>query len=267
VGAFNRTPLAWQSAMRLTGKVAAITGGAMGIGAATARLFAAEGARVIVGDVALEAAAHVAAEIRAAGGQAAHVGVDVRNPEQVEHFIQTAASGDGLDILVNNAGVVVAKSTTDTTPVDWERVIGINLTGAWLCARAAIPFLIRRGGGAIVNVASNAGLVGFPNLAAYCASKGGLVQLTKAMALDCASQHIRVNAVCPGHTRTPMGDSFVAAQADPAAFVRDFINVQHPLGRMAEAEEVARAILFLAADDSSCLTGSIVAADGGYTAR
>ena len=254
--------------MKLTGKVAAITGGAMGIGAATARLFAAQGARVAIGDVALDAGQQVAAEIQAAGGQARCFELDVRRADQVNQFIeQTLAAFDGLDILVNNAGVVVAKSTTDTSPEEWERVIGTNLTGAWLCARAAIPLLARRGGGAIVNVASNAGLVGFPNLAAYCASKGGLVQLTKAMALDCAPQHIRVNAICPGHTRTPMGDSFVAAQSDPAAFVRDFINVQHPLGRMAEAEEVARAILFLACDDSSCVTGSILAADGGYTAR
>jgi NAD(P)-dependent dehydrogenase (short-subunit alcohol dehydrogenase family) len=254
--------------MKLTGKVAAVTGGAMGIGAATARLLAAQGARVAVGDMALAAGQQVADEILAAGGQARCFELDVRQANQVTAFMeQTAVAFGGLDILVNNAGVVVAKSTTDTSPDEWERVLGTNLTGAWLCARAAIPFLIRRGGGAIVNVASNAGLVGFPNLAAYCASKGGLVQLTKAMALDCAPQHIRVNAICPGHTRTPMGDNFVAAQADPVAFVRDFINVQHPLGRMAEAEEVAQAILFLACDDSSCVTGSILAADGGYTAR
>ena len=254
--------------MALNGQVAAITGGAMGIGAAVARLLAAHGARVAIGDLDLQAGARVAAEIQAAGGQARCFELDVRRAEQVDAFIeQTVAAFDGLDILVNNAGIVVAKSTTATSPDEWERVLGTNLTGAWLCARAAIPHLIRRGGGAIVNVASNAGLVGFPNLAAYCASKGGLVQLTKAMALDCAPDHIRVNAICPGHTRTPMGDSFVSAQADPAAFVRDFINVQHPLGRMAEPEEVARAIVFLASDEASCITGSILAADGGYTAR
>jgi len=240
----------------------------MGIGAATARLFAAQGASVALGDLDVAAGRQVAGEVQTAGGQAVCLELDVRRADHASRFIeQTVAAFGGLDILVNNAGVVVAKSTTDTSPEEWERVIGTNLTGAWLCARAAIPHLVRRGGGAIVNVASNAGLVGFPNLAAYCASKGGLVQLTKAMALDCAPQHIRVNAVCPGHTRTPMGDSFVAAQADPGAFVRDFINVQHPLGRMAEAEEVAQTVLFLASDDSSCVTGSILAADGGYTAR
>lgn len=254
--------------MKFKDKVAVITGGAMGIGAATARLFAAEGALVVIGDVASEAAGLVVEAIADVGGQATQFQVDVRKPDEAERLIQAAISiFGGVDILVNNAGVALAKSTLDTTPEEWERVIGINLTGAWLSARAAIPEMIRRGGGVIVNVASNAGLVGFPNLAAYCASKGGLVQLTKAMALDCAPLHIRVNAVCPGHTRTPMGNGFIAAQPDPAAFVKEFINVQHPIGRMAEPEEVARAVLFLASEDASFVTGSILAVDGGYTAR
>lgn len=240
----------------------------MGIGAATARLFAAEGAAVVIGDVADEAGRRLVGSLTAARGQAAYVHTDVCHPAEVEALVRgTVEAFGGLDILVNNAGIALAKSTTNTSLEEWERVLSINLTGPWLCAKAAIPVMRQRGGGVIVNVASNAGLVGFPNLAAYCASKGGLVQLTRAMALDCAPHHIRVNAICPGHTRTPMGDSFVAAQADPAAFVKEFINVQHPIGRMAEAEEVARAILFLASADSSFVTGSILAADGGYTAR
>lgn len=253
--------------MKLKDRTAIITGGAMGIGAATARLFAEEGARVVIGDIADEQAREVVASIQARGGQAVFRHADLRRPADVDQLVAAAAAFGGIDILVNNAGIALAKSTTETTLEEWDRVIGINLTGAWLCARAAIPLLIERGGGTIVNVASNAGLVGFPNLAAYCASKGGMVQLTKAMALDCAPHHIRVNAICPGHTRTPMGDGFVAAQSDPEAFVKEFVNVQHPIGRMAEAEEVARGILFLACDDSSFITGSILAADGGYTAR
>lgn len=254
--------------MKLENRIAIITGGAMGIGAATAQLFAEEGAKVVVGDVADEAAQQLVNSISARGKQAIFRHVDVRRPQEVEQLVAAAVETyGGLDILVNNAGVALAKSTTDTTLEEWERVIGINLTGTWLCARAAIPELIKRGGGAIVNVASNAGLVGFPNLAAYCASKGGMVQLTKAMALDCAPHHIRVNAICPGQTRTPMGNGFIAAQKDPEAFVREFVNVQHPIGRMAEAEEVAQGILFLACDNSSFFTGSILAADGGYTAR
>jgi NAD(P)-dependent dehydrogenase (short-subunit alcohol dehydrogenase family) len=254
--------------MSMHGKVAVVTGGAMGIGAATARRLAVAGAAVVIGDVAGEPAAQLAEAICAGGGQARALPADVREPDEVERLIGAAqAAFGGLDILVNNAGIALARSTTETTQEEWDGVIGVNLTGAWLCARAAIPRMIERGGGAIVNVASNAGLVGFPNLAAYCASKGGMVQLTKAMALDCAAHNIRVNAVCPGHTRTPMGDGFIAAQSNPQAFVRDFINVQHPLGRMAEADEVARVIVFLAGEEASFLTGSIVAADGGYTAR
>ena len=254
--------------MKLTSKIAIITGAARGIGEATARLFAAEGAAVVIGDVMDEAAWKIVKAITSSGGRAAYYHTNVRQPDEVGQLIsKTVETFGGVDILVNNAGVVVAKSTTDTTLEEWERVLGVNLTGAWLCARAAIPSLIRRRGGAIVNVASNAGLVGFPNAAAYCASKGGLVQLTRAMALDCAPYRIRVNAVCPGHTRTPMAESFVAAQSDPQAFIKEFINVHHPIGRMAEAEEIAHVILFLASDESSFVTGSIVAADGGYTAR
>jgi NAD(P)-dependent dehydrogenase (short-subunit alcohol dehydrogenase family) len=254
--------------MKLQDQVAIVTGGAMGIGAATVRLFAAEGARVVIADIADDVGGEVINQISFTGMPILYHHVDVREPKQVEQLIlHTLQIFGGLDILVNNAGIALAKSTIETTVEEWERVIGVNLTGAWLCARAAIPALIQRGGGIIVNVASNAGLVGFPNLAVYCASKGGLVQLTKAMALDCAPYHIRVNAVCPGHTRTPMGNGFVAAQPDPDAFVNEFINVQHPIGRMAEPEEIARAILFLASDDSSFITGSILAADGGYTAR
>jgi NAD(P)-dependent dehydrogenase (short-subunit alcohol dehydrogenase family) len=240
----------------------------MGIGAAAVRQFAAAGAAVVIGDVALPAASALTAEVAAAGGRATAVLCDVRRPEAAQQLIDTAvAAYGGLDVLVNNAGVALARSTTATTVEEWERVIGINLTGAWLCARAAIPRIAERGGGAIVNVASNAGLVGFANLAAYCASKGGMVQLTKAMALDCAPLGIRVNAVCPGHTRTPMGDGFIAAQADPESFVRSHVNASHPIGRMAEAGEVASVILFLAGEGASYVTGSIVAADGGYTTR
>lgn len=254
--------------MKLKDKVAIITGGASGIGLATARLFAAEGAAIVIGDVTDEASQKAAESLAKSGAQTAHYHVDVRRPDEVERLVNGAVDTfGGVDILVNNAGVVLTKSTTETSLEEWERVIGVNLTGAWLCARAAIPAMQRRGGGAIINVASNAGLVGFPNLAAYCASKGGLVQLTRAMAMDGAPHHIRVNAICPGHTRTPMGDGFVAAQADPQAFVKEFINVQHPLGRMAEAREMAQAILFLASDDASFVTGSILPVDGGYTAR
>jgi NAD(P)-dependent dehydrogenase (short-subunit alcohol dehydrogenase family) len=256
------------SVQRFAERAAIITGGAKGIGAATARLLTQEGASVVIGDVDAEAGARLAQQLRDHGGRAEFVQTDVARATDAEQLIRTAVEHfGGVDVLVNNAGIALTKSTTATSEAEWDHLLSVNLKGAWLCAKFAIPAMAQRGGGTIVNVASNAGLVGFPNLAAYCASKGGLVLLTKAMALDCAALKIRVNAVCPGHTRTPMGDGFVAAQPDPAAFVAEFINRQHPIGRMAEAEEIAQAILFLASDDASFVTGAVLAADGGYTAR
>jgi NAD(P)-dependent dehydrogenase (short-subunit alcohol dehydrogenase family) len=249
--------------MNFDGRVAVVTGGATGIGAATARAFAELGARVVVADVSVEGGEAVAAEL---GG--AFVRVDVARSADAERLAATVVDRLGrLDVLVNNAGVVLSKSTTETTEDEWDRVLGVNLKGTWLCSRAAIPRMTKGGGGAIVNVCSNAGLVGFPNAAAYCASKGGVAQLTRAMALDCAEFAIRVNAVCPGHTRTDMAERFVAAQADPDAFLRDFVERQHPVGRMAEPAEVARCIRFLASDEASFVTGAVVPTDGGYTAR
>lgn len=255
-------------APRFTRKVAVVTGGAKGIGAAAVRLLAEEGACVVAGDVDIAAGRALMESLRQKGHRASFVRADVRRASGSRLLIRRAVQKfGGLDILVNNAGVGLAKSTSETSEKEWDSVLNVNLKGAWLCAKEAIPQMERRGGGAIVNVASNAGLVGFPNLAAYCASKGGLVMLTKAMALDCAPHKIRVNAVCPGHTRTPMGEAFVSAQKDPKAFIAEFINRRHPLGRMAEPEEIARVILFLASEDASFITGAIVTADGGYSAQ
>jgi meso-butanediol dehydrogenase / (S,S)-butanediol dehydrogenase / diacetyl reductase len=245
------------------GRVAVVTGGARGIGAATAAALAATGASVVIADVEVEAGQATARDLNCD-----FVEADVSRAADVDALMRAAAQRLGrLDVLVNNAGIVLAKSALDTSEEEWDRVLAVNLKGAWLCARAAAPLMARGGGGSIVNVASNAGLVGFPNAAAYCASKGGLAHLTKALALDLAPLGIRVNAVCPGHTRTPMAESFVAAQADPETFLADFVGRQHPLGRMAEPEEIARSIRFLAGDEASFITGAVLPADGGYTAR
>jgi NAD(P)-dependent dehydrogenase (short-subunit alcohol dehydrogenase family) len=247
----------------LQGRVAVVTGGANGIGAATVAELAASGAAVAIADLDESAGVEVARRVGAL-----YVRTDVSSSAEVQHLMRsTAERFGGIDILVNNAGVVLAKSTTDTAEDEWDRVMAINLKGAWLCAKHAIPRIRERGGGAVVNVASNAGLVGFPNAAAYCASKGGLCQLTKAMALDCAPFGIRVNAVCPGHTRSAMSEAFVRAQQSPEKFLEDFVVRQHPLGRMAEPSEIARCILFLASEAASFVTGAVLAADGGFTAR
>ena len=249
--------------MTLEGRVAVVTGGARGIGAATAAAPAEAGAMGMIGEVEAEAGRATARQV---GG--AFVEADVSRASDVERLMSAAVGRfGGLDVLVSNAGVVLARSTLDTAEDEWDRVLAVNLKGAWLCARAAVPHMVHRGGGAIVNVVSNAGLVGFPNAAAYCASKGGLANLTRAMALDFAPLRVRVNAVCPGHTRTPMAERFVAAQADPAAFLEDFVGRQHPLGRMAEPAEIGWAIHFLASDEAALVTSALLAVDGGYTAR
>lgn len=249
--------------MNLEGRTAVVTGGARGIGAATARLLARSGARVIIGDRDEAAGSALAGELNGR-----FVLADVSRSSDADRLMAEAVDHFGtLDVLVNNAGVVLAKTTQDTSEDEWQRVISINLTGVWLCSRSAIRLMAKQRAGSIVNVASNAGLVGFANAAAYCASKGGVVQLTKAMALDCAPLGIRVNAVCPGHTRTPMAETFVSSQPDPDAFLLDFVGRQHPLGRMAEPEEIAACICFLAGSDSSFMTGAIVPVDGGFTTR
>lgn len=245
-----------------------ITGGAMGIGASLARMLVEHGHSVVIADIADDAGQKLAKELDSADTPCFYVHADVSKSADVQNMVQRAVDlMGGLDWLVNNAGIALAKSVTETSEDEWHKLIGINLTGAWLVSKYAIPHLKGNKGAAIVNVASNAGLVGFSNLAAYCASKGGMIQLTKASALDLASEGIRVNAVAPGHTRTPMGDGFINQQADPKAFETEFINKSHPLGRMAEANEVAETIYFLLSEKASFVTGAVLSVDGGYVTR
>lgn len=250
--------------MRLQHKVAIITGAGSGIGLATAQRFAAEGARVVVADI-RDATAQMNA-IRARGGDARYVAVDVSREAEVQQLVaQTLEAYGRLDILVNNAGIEIPRKVTDMTEAEWDRLMSVNLKGVFLCAKWAIPAMRRGGGGVIVNVASELGLVGGTEIAAYAASKGGVVQLTKAMAIDHAADGIRVNCVCPGPVLTPLIEATIQAAADPEAERRQII-ADTLLKRFARPEEIANVILFLASDESSYMTGSIVVADGGGTA-
>lgn len=251
---------------RLAGKVALITGGTSGIGLATAELFLKEGAEVALSGRSRtrgqEALRHLGRHRR----RAIFIQGDVAKAADASRMVRATLREFGrLDILVNNAGVFLERRLDQTTEEEWDFMLDTNLKGAYLVAKAAVEHMSRRGGGSIVNVASDAGLVGNYRSAAYCASKGGLVLLTKAMALDHASQHIRVNCVCPGIIETPMFDREIAAASDPKRY-RDETLSFYPLGRPGRPEEVARAILFLAAESSAYVTGAALVVDGGATA-
>jgi NAD(P)-dependent dehydrogenase (short-subunit alcohol dehydrogenase family) len=250
--------------MRLAGKVALISGGARGMGAVEARLFAREGARVVLGDVLDAEGRAVEADIRRAGGEAVYVRLDVTRETDWAAAVDTAAGRFGkLDVLVNNAGVGGPGRVEDVTLPEWNRVMDINSTGVFLGTRAAIPAMRRAGGGSIVNISSQLGLVGVDNSSPqYQASKGAVRLLTKATAIQYAKERIRVNSVHPGPIVTPMTE---ARRGDPAAYALTVSRI--PLGRYGEPEEVALGVLYLASDESSFVTGAELVIDGGWTAQ
>jgi len=241
-----------------TDRVVFITGGASGIGAASARAFAAQGAKVVVGDVQLERAEAVAREV---GGLA--VPCDVRNDGMIAAAVAyTAAHFGTLDIAINAAGVGGAEVRTAEYPVDvWDAVIDINLTGVWRCMRHELPVMLAAGRGTIVNVASVAGLGGFPRHSAYAASKHGVVGLTRTAALEYGRKGIRINALCPGFTRTPMVQSML-----DAGLPESELTARVPLGRLGTAEEMADTVLYLCSAASAFMVGHALAIDGGLTA-
>jgi NAD(P)-dependent dehydrogenase (short-subunit alcohol dehydrogenase family) len=252
--------------MRLVDKVALITGGTSGMGRATAVLFAQEGARVAITGRNEARGREVVEEIEQAGGTAIFVRSDVRFAEDCRRAVEETLQAFGqLDILFNNAGVLYLNTVPDCTEEEWDLTLDTNLKGTYLMSKFALPTMIAQGSGVIINNASGWGLVGGDAAAAYCASKGGVVLLTKAMAVDHGRQGIRVNCVCPGDVDTPMlpedaqrrgmkWEEYLASAAN------------RPMGRIGKPEEIAKAVLFLASDDSSFVTGAVLAVDGGGTA-
>ncbi len=248
---------------RLKGKVAIVTGAGSGIGRASAILFAREGAKVVVADYDEKGGKGTANLIAKAKGKAVFVKADVSKDSDAKAIVAAAVRSFGkLNILYNNAGIVRWGNAVECTEADWNRVIDINLKGAWLCSKYAIPEMIKAGGGSIVNTASIAGCVAFAKIAAYCASKGGLIELTKSMALDFAPQKIRVNAVCPGVIKTGMTKGILNDKKTMAGMLQATV-----IGRLGEPEDIAYAALYLASDESSFVTGTTIVADGGWTVQ
>jgi NAD(P)-dependent dehydrogenase (short-subunit alcohol dehydrogenase family) len=251
--------------MRLKDKVAIITGGGSGFGEVTARLFAREGAAIMLADINGEAAQSVAGSIAAEGGQAAWARTDVTSSSSVEAMVQAALNQFGrVDILFNNAGIEGFGTVVDTDENAWERIFAVHVRGTYLCSKYALPAMIEgRRGGSVVNVSSVAGLVGIRNMTAYSAAKGAILSMTRSMAVDFAQYGVRVNCVAPGTTMTPMGQRLVEGDTPEQLALR---MSRYPLNRFGRPEEIANAVLFLASDESSYATGSCLVVDGGLTA-
>jgi NAD(P)-dependent dehydrogenase (short-subunit alcohol dehydrogenase family) len=250
---------------RLAGKVALITGAASGMGRCAAELFAQEGARVVVADYTEDAGCAVVDAITGAGGDASFVRADVSKSSDCDAMVQHAVDTyGGLHVLYNNAGVFPADDggVLDTPEATWDRVMEINLKGVWLGCRAGVPALLASGGGSIINVASFVAFVGAATAQiAYTSSKGGVLSMTRELAVEYGRQGIRANALCPGPIETPL---LAELMSDPARRARRLVHI--PLGRLGQAEELAKAALFLASDDSSFMTGASLLVDGGITA-
>lgn len=252
--------------MRLAGKIAIVTGGGSGIGHETCKLFAREGAHVVVADRNAEAAARVAEEIGAAGGSAEPVAVDVGREAEVKAMVDKVVAGHGrIDILVNNAGYGIAGTVVTTSEADWDALMAVNVKGVFLGCKHVIPVMAKQGGGAIVSTASAAANIGIHDRAAYVASKGAVAALTRAMAIDHVDAGIRINAVAPGTIESPY---FTKILSGPdGAELRRGLEERQAMERLGQPVEIAQAILWLASDDASFCTGSVMVVDGGWTAR
>jgi len=249
---------------RVEGKVAIVTGAASGIGRATATLLGEHGARVIVADINSTGGMETVYSIREKEGEATFIRTDVTDSTQVRNMIaKTIETYGKLNILCNNAGINPVGTVVDTSEELWDKVININLRSMFLCMKYAIPEMIKSGGGSIINWASVNGLTALPNEVAYEASKGGVIMLSKATAIDFGSSNIRVNAICPGIVDTPMIQAY--AKEFPEGYLKELSKMNAAIKRLLRPEEIANLVLFLASDESSAITGAAYVVDGGYT--
>ena len=249
--------------MKLKDRVAVVTGAGSGIGRASAKEFAKEGARVVVADINLAGASETLRQIQAAGGTGRAVETDVSNPVSVQKLVEeTIEALSQVHVLFNNAAIQVNKTVEDTTVEEWNREIAVNLGGVFLCSKFFMPHL-RRTKGAIINMASVNGYFVEPMCAGYCATKAAIIGLTKAMAIDHGKEGIRVNCICPGYIDAGLAWGYFEAQLDPAA-ARAAAGKLHALWRIGQPEEVGRVAVFLASDEASFMTGSAVVVDGGF---
>ena len=252
--------------MILENKVAVITGAGSGVGRATALLFAKEGAKIVVADIVVEGGEETVRQIKEYGREAIFEKVDVSQAGDAQKMVKAAVDNYGkLDILYNNAGIEGPTTLTASfSESDWDRVVSVNLKGVFLCSKYAIPQMMKQGGGVIINTASIAGLVGLSYKSAYAASKGGVVLLTKTMALEYAEKNIRINCICPGTIRTAM---YYRGSHDERLKAEKVYRTPTPIRRIAEPEEIAQSALYLASDQSSFVTGTALVVDGGRTAQ